>query len=323
MVRAGIDLGAHSLRLIVDGEGVVFDESSVVAFNEKGDVLAIGEQAYDLRSSRDRTIRLVRPIRDQGVDTKALEAMLSELCYEFRLFRLFQKTTLLLSYSSAFSEEDILHLKQTLLDLGASQIYFDPEIWMAAVGSGLDLFLPVSSCVLSVGFSNCDIAIFRQGQRIYHASNPSLNGRRASELAAKYLLRHHDLIPDEQTLDLLIQSIGAVRLSSKDQYVRIKGRLRDTEKQIEIPVSQNEMAAVLAPFARELGLWVSSFVRGLPENIQLDLSERGIVASGGTMKMLGLADQIGALAGCPVYCTDEPDRTVSRGMEALLETIGR
>lgn len=321
MVRAGIDLGAHSLRLVLDKEGLVYDEPAIAAFNEKGDILAIGRQAFELQSSTSEKIRLVRPITPDHLDVEALEAMLNELCYEFRLFRLFQKTALLVCYPSRFDEPTIERLKATLGDLGADELYFDQEIWLAAVGSGLDLFLPVSSCVLSLGFSNCDLAVFRSGKLEHRMSSSVFNGQRAFEMIRQWIASRHYLNISDETLDYIVLNIGSVKLRKEDRGMQVQGIDVDSGASRSIVITANEIATALAPFAREVGLWVSSFLEGLPANIRLDLHERGIVASGGTMKIAGLAEQIATLADCPVYVTDDPDRTVARGLEALLETI--
>ena len=60
---------------------------------------------------------------------------------------MFQKTVLLVSYPTSFSKESCDILKEHLEDLGAYRVYFEQEIWIAAIGAKLDLFLPVASCV--------------------------------------------------------------------------------------------------------------------------------------------------------------------------------
>ena len=47
--KIGIDLGTSTVLVYVKGEGIVLNEPSVVAVNEKGDrILAVGMTAYVL-----------------------------------------------------------------------------------------------------------------------------------------------------------------------------------------------------------------------------------------------------------------------------------
>ena len=100
---------------------------------------------------------------------------------------MFQKTVLLVSYPTSFSKESCDILKDHLEDLGAYRVYFEQEIWIAAIGAKLDLFLPVASCVLNIGSSNCDIAIFQNGKMIKKSLATYLEVQSTSPLKTGYL----------------------------------------------------------------------------------------------------------------------------------------
>ncbi len=321
MVKAGIDLGAHSVRLVIADEGLVYNEPTVAAFNEKGDVLAIGNQALELESCADPKVRVVRPIRENSVDIEALEAMLNDLCYEFRLFRMFQKTALVVCYPSHLEANVIERIRDTLNELGANRLYFDQEIWLAAIGSGVDLFLPVASCILSLGHSNCDLALFRNGRLVEQASSEAFSGQGAAFMIRKWIEKKFRASIDEGQLQNLILTIGGVRLKQNDRTVKLSVADLETGEERDILVSENEIVSVLSPFARSAGLWVSRFLEGLSFEDKADIRERGIIACGGGMQLTGLASQISVLADCPVYVTDDPENTVAKGLEILLDSL--
>lgn len=320
MVIAGIDIGAHSLRLVLPHEGLVFEEPALGAFNDKNEILAIGHKALELKGKNEK-IKVLAPIHDGTVDLPVLEAILDELCYEFRLFRMFQKTILLVSYPTVLSDDMIDRLKDAFMALGANAIYFDQEIWISAIGSGLDLFLPVSSCVLNVGFSNCDIALFHQGSMEARWSSRLHNGEKAAELVSRWLERKENMEVSPSTIDLLVQKMGTVKLTRQPEAIKIRGIDLNSQALRELVINENDMAAILAPLARELGQWVSQFLESLDEQHRNDIKDRGIIASGGTMKIKGLAETLQTLADCPVYVTDEPDHTAAKGLEALMSTL--
>lgn len=322
MVKAGIDIGAHSLRLVIDGEGLVFDEPALAAFDEHGDILAIGRKAGELKG-KSQKIEVRAPISEGNVDMDVLVAMLNELCYEFRLFRLFQKTVLLVSYPTILEEDMIERLKDSLMAVGANEIYFDQEIWISAVGSGLDLYLPVASCMMNVGYSNCDIALFRQGKIEARRSSSSHNGEKAAALVEEWLKQKENLSVSPSAIDALIQNLASVKIQAEPNAMKIRGIDRTSNVPRELILNENDMAAILAPLARELGLWISEFLESLDPSARQDLQERGIIASGGTMKIKGLGESLQTLADCPIYITDVPDHIAAAGLEALLKTLER
>src|SRR5438045_1899200 len=78
--KIGIDLGTSTVLVYVKGEGVVVNEPSVMATDEKGArVLAVGRAASELLG-RGGKARAIRPVRDgDGMDYDAAGAMVQHL----------------------------------------------------------------------------------------------------------------------------------------------------------------------------------------------------------------------------------------------------
>ncbi len=142
MIRMGIDLGTNYIRLCTQEDGLLYNEPCMVALDKQNHVLGIGEDAKDLIGSMDPDIKVISPLRESPINFDALDILLEQLLYEHKAFKMFQKTTLLVSYPTNFSEESCEILKEHLEELGAYRVYFEQEIWIAAIGAKLDLFLP-------------------------------------------------------------------------------------------------------------------------------------------------------------------------------------
>lgn len=319
MIRAGIDIGAGSLRLVLEEEGTVFDEPCLVALDKHGNALAIGSKAFELKGRQDKDIRVVAPFSAEGVDFKALDALLEELCYEFRLFRLFQKTILMVSAPLSLTEEYSTRLKEHFLDLGAWEVYFEEELWVAAVGAGLDLCLPVGSCVMHIGYSSCDVAMFCQGEIQARAASSTLNGRSAAILLQQYLRMHDHVDVSLHTLNLLLQKAGSAQIVDHPKAFSVRGLDMSEYKAVQVTIDQNQIASFLAPMVREWGSWLQEFIDSLPEELKSDIAVRGVIACGGCMNIPGLAAAMQSMCGIPVYLTDFPAETVSFGLQRLLQ----
>lgn len=319
MIRAGIDIGAGSLRLVLEKEGLVFDEPCTAAIDKKGNCLAIGTMAQELEPSEE--VDIVFPFLEGKLNLQALDILLEELCYEYKLFRPFQKTELLVSYPMALDQESRQLLEQQLTDLGCSDVYFDSEISMAAIGAGLDLFLPVSSCVLYLGFSNCDAAVFSEGQIQARSSNAELNGKTAAALLGDWFREEHNLDVDIQVLEPIIRHMGCVKLQDKPKTAVVEGLdLADHQKRTVV-IDENQIASVLAPMVRSLAGWLNSFLESLEPVMKKDVLERGIVACGGLMNLKGLSDLLTSMCSVPVYVADDPANTVARGLQSLIQAM--
>ena len=111
MIRIGIDLGTDYIRLC-DEDGILYNEPCMVALDEHDHVLGIGEDAKDLIGSINANTRVLSPLKQDPIDFDTLDIILEQLLYEFKAFRMFQKTILLVSYPTSFSKSACETLKK-------------------------------------------------------------------------------------------------------------------------------------------------------------------------------------------------------------------
>jgi rod shape-determining protein MreB len=319
MIKAGIDLGASSLRLVTE-EGILFDQPSLAAFDRHGNCVAIGSEAQELAESGDEDIVVKAPIRRDSIDFDALDAMLEMLCGQYRIFRMFSKTVLIVSYPTALKENERALLKEHLLGLGAWRVYFEQEIWIAAIGAGLDLFLPVASCVLSMGYSSSEIAIFSKGTLKACSTHPGA-GLEMKRAADKWLKDNMGLMLPEDSLESLCRQLASVRQHPDPLCMELVGINTLTGRPQKRLVSANDMAQAIGPLCSPWTSWIRNFLSGLSVSDREDVRMRGIVCCGGMMRTSGLAEVFRQNLGCPVYVTDDPVHTVCKGLEILLSRM--
>lgn len=320
MIRVGIDLGANSIRLLTLEDGVVFDEPCMIALDSSDHVLAIGNEAQEMKGLHDSDIRVISPISYSEVDIHALELLLEQLCYQFKVFRLFKKTLILISYPSSLSDEACEDIKDSLLQLGAYQVFFDKEIWFAALGSKLNLSLPIASCIMNIGSSNCDIAVFSNGQMIDYAKG-KFTGNYLTAYLRSWLQKAKSVTVTDQTIEQLIRTLGSVLQETEPVEMPISGFDVKTRTLKTVKVSENELSFLFEPLLDSLCIWIVAFLNQLPQNAQKDIVNRGIVCSGGLMTLKGMRKQMQKKIGCPIYITDDPIYAIIHGMEIVLKQL--
>ena len=63
-MKIGIDLGTANVLVFVQGSGITVREPSVVAINEKDQIVAVGQEAKDMLGRTPGSISAIRPLRD-------------------------------------------------------------------------------------------------------------------------------------------------------------------------------------------------------------------------------------------------------------------
>lgn len=320
MIRMGIDLGTNYIRLCTQEDGLLYNEPCMVALDNQNHVLGIGEDAKDLIGTMDSNVRIISPLRENPINFDVLDILLDQLLYEHKAFRMFQKTILLVSYPTSFSKESCDILKEHLEELGAYRVYFEQEIWIAAIGAKLDLFLPVASCVLNIGSSNCDIALFMNG-KMEKKSRYNISGVTINSTLKNWLFHSYNINASSKQVEKIKRKIGQVMVQQNPKSIEVVGMDRNTHVLKSITINENQVVGILAPLVQQWSNWILQFLSSLPLTAQQDVKTRGIICCGGSMLLKGLPAYLQNTVGCPIFVTDDPINTVSAGLMILLSRL--
>lgn len=320
MIRMGIDLGTNYIRLCTQEDGLLYNEPCMVALDNQNHVLGIGEDAKDLIGTMDSNVRIISPLRENPINFDILDILLDQLLYEHKAFRMFQKTILLVSYPTSFSKESCDILKEHLEELGAYRVYFEQEIWIAAIGAKLDLFLPVASCVLNIGSSNCDIALFMNG-KMEKKSRCNISGVTINSTLKNWLFHSYNINASSKQVEKIKRKIGQVMIQQNPKSIEVVGMDRNTHVLKSITINENQVVGILAPLVQQCSNWILQFLSSLPLTAQQDVKTRGIICCGGSMLLKGLPAYLQNTVGCPIFVTDDPINTVSAGLMILLSRL--
>ena len=320
MIRMGIDLGTNYIRLCTQEDGLLYNEPCMVALDNQNHVLGIGEDAKDLIGTMDSNVRIISPLRENPINFDVLDILLDQLLYEHKAFRMFQKTILLVSYPTSFSKESCDILKEHLEELGAYRVYFEQEIWIAAIGAKLDLFLPVASCVLNIGSSNCDIALFMNG-KMEKKSRCNISGVTINSTLKNWLFHSYNINASSKQVEKIKRKIGQVMVQQNPKSIEVVGMDRNTHVLKSITINENQVVGILAPLVQQWSTWILQFLSSLPLTAQQDVKTRGIICCGGSMLLKGLPAYLQNTVGCPIFVTDDPINTVSAGLMILLSRL--
>lgn len=320
MIRMGIDLGTNYIRLCTQEDGLLYNEPCMVALDNQNHVLGIGEDAKDMIGSADSNVRIISPLRENPINFDALDILLEQLLYEHKAFKMFQKTILLVSYPTSFSEKSCQILKEHLEDLGAYRVYFEQEIWIAAIGAKLDLFLPVASCVLNIGSSNCDIALFLNG-KMEKKARCNVSGITINIALKNWLTNSYNINISNKQIEKIKRKLGQVNIQQNPKSLEIVGMDKNSHVLKSIIINENQIVGVLTPLVQQWANWILQFLSNLPITTQQDVKTRGIVCCGGSMLLSGLPTYLQNTIGCPIFVTDDPLNTVSAGLMILLSRM--
>lgn len=162
----GIDLGTANVLVYVKGQGIVLNEPSVVALDQKTkQVLAVGEEARLMVGRTPGSIVAVRPLQDGVIaDFDTTEAMLTHFIKSLHLGgRFSKKPRILICCPTNITSVEQNAIREAAQKAGGATIFLEEEPKVAAIGAGMDIFQPYGNMVIDIGGGTADIAVLSLG----------------------------------------------------------------------------------------------------------------------------------------------------------------
>src|SRR3989338_4293583 len=162
----GIDLGKANTLVYMRGQGIVINEPSVVAINNKtGQVVAVGLQAKSMLGRTPPHISAVRPLVGGVIyDFEVTEEMIS---YLIKKAESNSKTLLgprvVVGVPSGVTNVETRAVRAATKNNGAREVHIVEEPTAAAIGIRLPIHDPVGNMVIDIGGGTTDVAVISLG----------------------------------------------------------------------------------------------------------------------------------------------------------------
>lgn len=322
----GIDLGTATTLVYVRGRGIVINEPSVVAVNQKtNQILAIGEEAKRMVGRTPAHISATRPLI-QGVisDFEVTEQMLRYFIHKVHKgsFNLLPRPRVIVGIPSGITEVEKKAVRDATLSAGAREVYLVEEAMAAAIGARLPVQEPVGNMVVDIGGGTTDIAIISLGG-IVVSKTLKIAGDKLNQDIIDYAHEELKLVLGERTAEDIKISIGSAYPIEELLEAPMRGRDLVTGLPKEIIVNSDQIREALSESNRIIVNAVKDVIEETPPELVADIMQKGIMLVGGGSLLRGLDKLINKETKMPTKVVDDPLTAVARGAGIILEELDR
>jgi rod shape-determining protein MreB len=322
----GIDLGTANTAVCVGGQGIVLCEPSVVAVR-KGttQVLnngnAVGNEAKDMLDKCPGNIEAIRPLKSGVIsDFEITEAMLAYFIRKVHKRAWGLKPRLIISVPMGITSVEKRAVIESAERAGARSVFLIEQPKAAALGAGLPISDPQGSVIVDIGGGTTDIAVVALGGMVYDRSVRTA-GHHMDEAIIQYMRRRHGLLIGERTAEQVKIEIGSASDSVEVMEMEVRGRcLREGRPRV-VHVKDAEVREALAEPLKAIVFAVREALDAIPPEIAADISNNGIVVTGGGALLRGIDERLRQETGVPVAIADEPLTSVVRGVGRMLDDV--
>lgn len=319
----GIDLGTASVLVYIKGKGVVLNEPSVVAIDKNtGRLLKVGAEAQAMLGRTPGNIVAIRPLRDGVIsDYDMTERMLKEFIRKvtggFYLF----PPRIMVCVPSGITEVEERAVIDAGRQAGARRVYLIEEPVAAAIGAGIDITKPDGHMVVDIGGGTSDIAVISLSGVVESASI-KVAGDQFNESVVKYMRRKHNILIGERTAEQMKMEIGCVYPKEEEATIEIKGRCLMTGLPKTITVNSTEMMEAFEEPVERILEAVHNVLERTPPELVADISNNGIVMTGGGSLVDGFDKLITARTGIHTVVAEDAISCVAEGTGKSLDSLG-
>lgn len=319
----GIDLGTANTLVYVRGAGIVVNEPSVVAVNQKtGRVVAVGAQAKQMLGRTPQHITAVRPLVEGVVsDFEVAEEMLTYLIGRAEsVRRKLLGPRVVVGVPSGITNVESRAVRDAARNAGAREVYIVEEPMAAAIGMNLPVKSPVGSMVVDIGGGTTDIAVISL-EGLVRSKNLRIAGDRFNNDIISYIRNEFKILIGEKTAENLKIAIGSVLPGEEPLEAAIKGRDLITGLPREVIITDTDVREAIAPSIETIIEAVREVVETTPPEILSDVVHRGIHLAGGGALLRKLPELLQEELKVPVQVAPDPLTAVARGTGVILEKL--
>ena len=319
----GIDLGTANTLVYVKGRGIVINEPSIVAINQKtGQVVAVGQQAKDMLGRTPAHIIAVQPVVDGVIsDFEVTAEMLSYLIRKAQEGHpKFLGPRIAIGVPSGITSVEIRAVRDAARAGGAREVHIIEEPLAAAIGIELSVHEPRGSMVVDIGGGTTDVGIISLGG-IVNSRNVRVAGDRFNADIVSHARNEFKLVIGSKTAEEIKIAIASVASSRERLEAIARGRDVVTGLPREIIITDSDVRNAIGHSVEELLEAVKEVLESTPPEIVADVMQRGIHLVGGGALIRGLAEFLSSSLGVPVVVAADPLTAVVRGTSIILSDL--
>jgi rod shape-determining protein MreB len=319
-----IDLGTANSEVYVRNKGIVIQEPSVVAVNQKtGQILAIGLEAKKMVGRTPAHIVATRPLRSGVIsDFEVTEQMLKYFIEraQKKRFVLNSRPRIIVGIPSGVTEVEKKAVVDAGKSAGAREVFLIEEPMASALGARLPVQEAGGNFVVDIGGGTCEVAIISLGG-IVLAKSLRVAGDKLNEDIIEFAQNEYKLLIGERTAEALKIGIGSAYPLKEKRELPMRGRNLVTGLPEEILVSDEDIRRAMERSVKQIVAEIKTAVEETPPELLADVMTNGIHLAGGGSLLRGLDVLIEKETKIPTRIIEDPMTAVVRGAGQVLENL--
>jgi rod shape-determining protein MreB len=322
-----IDLGTANSLVYVKDRGIIINEPSVVAVNNKtGQILAIGEEAKKMVGRTPSYITATRPLVNGVIsDFEVTEQMLKYFIEKAvagskKMFGFGYSPRVIIGIPCGVTEVERKAVRDAAKNAGARTVFLIEEPLASAIGAKLPIQDPGGNFIVDIGGGTTEVAVISLGGIVAYRSL-RVAGDKLNDDIIQFAQKEYKLLIGERTAEFIKINIGSALPLKEKKEVPMRGRNLVTGLPEEVVVFNDDIQRALERSVKQIIAAIKITIEETPPELLSDVMTNGIYLAGGGSLLRGLDVLISRETKMPCKIIDDPLTSVVRGCGLALENI--
>lgn len=319
----GVDLGTANTLIYVGGQGLLVNEPSIVAFNNRlNRVVAIGHEAKKMLNRTPSHISAVRPLMNGVISDFEMTQEMIKRFLKLVSPGILGSARVVVGVPTNLTEVERKSVEDAVLGAGASSVHLIAQPLAAALGAMIEISEPNAQMIIDVGGGTTDIAVISLNGLVT-ATRLKIAGDKFNDDIIKFMRDEFKLVIGEPTAEEIKIAVGSV--TPQDQKLEFAARGRDVSSGLpkEVMVKDNHIRLALQRSIRAIIDATKEVIESTPPELVGDIYKNGINLCGGGGLLRGLDELLAKETGVAVKVVDDPLTSVVRGTGLVAENFNK
>ncbi|MBI3793293.1 MAG: rod shape-determining protein [Nitrospinae bacterium] len=317
-----MDLGTANTLIHASGQGIVVNEPSVVAVDQRTKkVVSVGVEAKAMYGKTPQDIVTIRPLKDGVIaDFEAAKIMISTLISKAKLKAFILKPTIIIGVPSGITQVEKKAVIESAMETGMGRVYLVEEPMAAAIGTNMPIHQSRANLIVDIGGGTTEVAIISMFATAYSESI-RVAGDELDDSIVKYLRRSHSLDVGVFEAERIKILVGSAFETEQKLETEVAGRDLSTGLPRRLLVNDTMIREAMAEPVKAIVDSVHRAMYGVSAEMAADITSRGVVLAGGGALIRGLGKRIQHDMGLPVHRSRDPLTAIVRGAGKVLDNF--
>ena len=312
----GVDIGTSNFKMCCKDKDKVLNEKNIIALANKNQVLAFGDEAYEMYEKAPENIEVSFPVK-YGViaDIENMQTLLLSFFNKINDDKKFSgNTDFYIAVPTDVTEVE----KRAFYELVAASKVKAKNIFIVdkpvadAIGAGLDVTKSKGIMVVNIGAETTEISVLSLGG-IVISKSVKIGGNKLDDSIVSTIRKEYNLIIGSKTAEGLKKELGSA-VKAEEKFAAGFGRNVLSGLPVSVDISSDVIYQAIVDPLHSIMDSIKMILERTPPELAADIIKNGIYVTGGTSNISNLEKFINQETNLNVNIVEDPAESVVRGL---------